>query len=310
MTFAHPWVLSLLCIPIFICMWEMTRSGHQVALPFDHVEPKHKSWLNRTILTFNLLPALLLAVIICLLAGPLVAGKPQQQRMMTNIEICLDVSGSMTAGFGSGTSGNGGRRADAAMYAVQQFTQARKGDAFGLTIFGTEYMKFVPLTKDLKVIETVTPFADPGKLPYHFGGTSIGKALKYCHSKVSKEEEGDRMVILISDGQSGDIRGEQGENIARMYAAENIILYAIHIGNGAPPSDLFVLCEPTGGEVFGVDDPQGLERVFQRIDQMQPAKLKPSAVQKVDSYYWFAIIGLACSGLYLFSLLGWRYTPW
>lgn len=309
MTFAHPWVLIFLCIPLLLGYWELTRRGHQVAVPFDHVQPRHHRFMNGVLLLMNLFPALLLAVVICIIAGPLVSGKPRQERMMTNIEFCLDVSGSMNASFGRGEAGM--RRADAAIQAIQTFTQGRKGDAFGLTIFGTEFLKFVPLTKDLRVIETITPYTDPRKLPGHFfGGTAIGAALKYSFKNVTDRESGDRMVILVSDGQSSDIRGEQGLEIAQMYAAENVVLYAIHIGSGAPPPDLFVMAEPTGGQVFAVDDPDGLNQVFDHIDRMQPAKLKPSAVQKVDSYYWFAIVGLSLAGIYTMSLYGLRYTPW
>ena len=60
--------------------------------------------------------------------------------MLTNLEFCLDVSGSMMAQYGSGT------RSDKALEAIVDFTSYRKGDAFGLTAFGTEVLHWVPVT--------------------------------------------------------------------------------------------------------------------------------------------------------------------
>ena len=78
----------------------------------------------------RLLPILLLAIAILLLAGPRRFEQPRSEREMTNILFCLDVSGSMTAPFGAGS------RYDAAMTSLNDFISFRKGDAFGLTVFG------------------------------------------------------------------------------------------------------------------------------------------------------------------------------
>jgi hypothetical protein len=85
-------------------------------------------------------------VSILILAGPQRLAKPEDERVLTNIEVVLDVSGSMMAPFGDGT------RADKAFEAIVGFTSFRKGDAFGLTIFGTEVVHWVPLTKDLTAL--------------------------------------------------------------------------------------------------------------------------------------------------------------
>jgi hypothetical protein len=79
---------------------------------------------------------------------------------MTNIQICMDVSGSMT-----------GPRYRMASEAVTDFTKAREGDAFGLTIFGSHQVRWIPLTKDLNAIRNAMPFANPEHQPSHMGGT-------------------------------------------------------------------------------------------------------------------------------------------
>ena len=58
--------------------------------------------------------------------------------------------------------------------AVVEFIDARDGDAFGLTLFGSYPIRWVPLTRDLEAIRNALPFADPQRQPMHMGGTRIG----------------------------------------------------------------------------------------------------------------------------------------
>jgi hypothetical protein len=36
MSFARPWLLLLLALPLLLTAWEWRRAGHQLVLPFDH----------------------------------------------------------------------------------------------------------------------------------------------------------------------------------------------------------------------------------------------------------------------------------
>jgi len=304
MSFSHPWILLLLVAPVLLCIWEATRRGPLIALPFDHGDQRKGKWLRLLLLPGNWLPALLLAVAILILSGPSRPEKPKQIRELTNIEFCLDVSGSMESQFGEGS------RYDAAMEAIKDFTGRRRGDAFGLTIFGNEVLRWVPLTKDLSAIQNATPFLRPEDLPGHFGGTEIGKALRYCHQKLMEPGEGDRLLILLSDGYSADLHGTTARDIGAELAGDNVVLYSIHIGDGSPPNELYQLTGPTGGEVFAVGNPEALQTVFQHIDSMRPARLKLKATRSVNAFGPFALAGLLILGLYGLAQFGWRYTPW
>ena len=50
-------------------------------------------------------------------------------------------------------------------------------------------------------------------MPPYMGGTRIGLALRSVYRILANRPEGDRMIILISDGMSGDLSG-QGDKIA------------------------------------------------------------------------------------------------
>ena len=304
MTFARPFVLLLLILPVLLIWWEWRRRGLPIVLPLDHSQARPKRWLERIVKVANLLPALLLAVGLGILAGPQRTATPKDERVLTNIEVVLDVSGSMMAPFGDGT------RSDAAMKAIVDFTSYRKGDAFGLTIFGTEYVHWTPLTKDLSAIRLAAPFLRPEKMPPHMGGTRIGHALQAVGKKLRTREEGDRMVVLISDGQSFDLNGGAAQRIGEELSADNIAVFYIHVAEGQPQEETFTLANLTGGQAFAADDPSALNEVFKRIDTMKPVKLKPSAPDQADWFWPFAVAGLGLTGLQVVGSLRFRFTPW
>src|SRR5262249_15211967 len=135
--FAYPLVLALLVLPLGLLAWVWMRPGRRVVLPFDHGAPRRGLAWHVLVNCAGSLPALLLAAVIVLLANPLQTSAPKEKRALTNIELCVDVSGSMTAPFGDGS------RYDAALKAIEQFLDARKGDALGLTFFGNNVLHWV-----------------------------------------------------------------------------------------------------------------------------------------------------------------------
>ena len=304
MSFARPFLLLLLALPLLLAVWEWRRIGHRIVLPFDDGQPRHGRFLGRLVKLLNLAAPGLLAVAIILIAGPQRMAQTADARVMTNLQFCLDVSGSMTASYGSGT------RSDAALEAIIEFTKYRKGDSFGLTAFGTEVLHWVPLTRDLSALRNSAPFLRPEKMPSYMGGTRIGNALRSVQKVLAARPEGDRMVILISDGQSYDLSGGVAEKIGAEFSADNIVMFYIHVADGAPQNETFTIASLTGGQAFAAGDPAALREVFRRIETMRPARVKPSAPEPADFFWPFACGGLGLLGMQMLSLLGVRYTPW
>jgi len=303
-SFAHPWVLLLLVVPVLLMGWEWGRRGHVLLLPFDHSMARSRPWLRSVIQCANLLSPMLLAVGILILSGPQRFAPPKDQRVLTNIQFVLDVSGSMVAPFG------GGARADKALDAIVEFTSYRPGDAFGLTIFGTEVVHWVPLTKDLTALRLAAPFLRPERMPPHMGGTRIAHALQSVQRILRSREEGDRMIVLISDGQSGDLHSGAAQRLGAELSANNIAVFYIHVAEGQPQEETFTVASLTGGRAFAADDPEALRAVFERIDAMKPTKLEPSAPARVDWFWPFAAAGLGLLALKVISAFGLRFTPW
>ncbi|MBS0196543.1 MAG: VWA domain-containing protein [Planctomycetes bacterium] len=299
MTFLHPWVLLLLAVPVLL-MWTVIGRGPGIVLPVDHQAHTSRRWLHRLLGIFDAIPLLLLAMAIVILAGPQMLKQPRSQRSLTNIQICMDVSGSMS-----------GPRYRMASQAIEDFTKAREGDAFGLTLFGSHQIRWIPLTKDLSTIRHAMPFANPDNQPVHMSGTAIGAALRYARDNMEAEAlEGDRLIILVSDGDSSDLGNGENYKVGEELKAAGITLYHIHVAEDEIPTEVVDMARETGGEALAAHDVQNLKQVFTHIDRMKPAKYKSSGTVPLDHFKPFAIAALCLAGLHALGLLGMRYTPW
>lgn len=313
MIFSRPALLPLLCLPILFGCWQWWRGGRPVVLPFDFGELPRGRWLDVLVRMMGLLPAGILAVAILLWAGPLIEGPPTYPAQVANIQIALDTSSSMKEQLGDKVKKDGKpySRYDAAMEAITEFTTYRKGDAFGFTIFTSGVMHWVPLTTDLSAIRLATPFVAPGTFPRDlWDGTKVGNALKECAKLLEERNAGDRMLILLTDGESPDLLNGQAELIARELKKKNIVVYIISVRNGPPPEELRAVPQITGGEVFESGDLPALRTVFQRIDSLQRAKLAAAQTTWLEFFSPFALVGLALLVLQQSAAFGLRFTPW
>ena len=252
MSFHHPQYLWLLALPVMWGFWQWVRRGHPVALPFDHGGQKEGRALRFLTNLAGTLPALLLAIAVLMLAGPRKPAPPQDERVLNNIILCLDVSGSMSARFGSE-----GTRFEAAVKAAREFCSFRKGDAFGLTVFGSEYIHWVPPTKELSAIISATEYVRPDNMPPWMGGTLIANALgtppadmiKHIHdsgrkvaalcgspAQARKHAEADVDIIIAQGGEGGGHCGEVGSIVLWPQVVKEVaprpVLAAGGIGSG------------------------------------------------------------------------------
>jgi Ca-activated chloride channel family protein len=303
-SFAYPLVLIGLVIPLVLLLRVWSRPTRGVALPFDHGVARSRTGLRVLLALAESVPPLLLAVALLILAGPLELAIPKSRRKLTNIQFCVDISGSMTAEFEDGS------RYDGSMAAINEFLDYRDGDAFGLTFFGTNVLHWVPLTNDVSAFRCAPPFMRPENVPPWYGGTMIGKALLACREVLVSREDGDRMIILVSDGESFDLAGSAAEDIARRLRDDRIVVYAVHIAEGEVPGPIVDITEWTGGESFQPGDQKALDAVFARIDEMQQTELVKSTPEQIDGFAPFVLLATGLLALHLLLQFALRYTPW
>jgi len=304
MTFSYWYVLFLLIIPLMLLAWVWLRWERRLVLPFDHSRGGFGVISFILISLAESLPALLLAVVIVILAGPQRLTEPKTKRSLTNIELCVDVSGSMTTPFGDGS------RYDTSIKAIDDFLDYRKGDAFGLTFFGNSYLHWVPLTTDVSAVRCAPPFMRPEMAPPWMNGTEIAKALLACKKVLLERQEGDRMIVMITDGDSYDFGGGNDLVVAKEMKDANIVVYSVHVSDQPVPGEIVNVTQLTGGEVFAPNDAAELAAVFKRIDKMVQTKMEKTLPESVDFFWPFCVAAVSLLGLMSLAMFGLRYTPW
>jgi Ca-activated chloride channel family protein len=310
--FSHPELLWLLYNPVCLAFWEWVRKGHAIVLPMDHQSHKSSISLGLLIHTANMLPTMLMATAILLLARPMTHTPPEVVRKATNIQIVLDLSGSMDYSFGpQNVSGDKPfLRIDAAMNAIEKFVDYRKGDSFGLTVYGKPFIHWVPLTQDTSAIKHARPF-----MTGFLESTRTFTALAGATDKLIERAEGERMIILITDGESNSEPDpeRQVEELLTRFADESVICYGIFISEKEVPELERMLCEQSGGGLFNIEDemkPDSLDDLFARIDKMTKVNLKLKEPIATDNFKPFILPTLIVLALHVLALFGLRYTPW
>jgi Ca-activated chloride channel family protein len=321
MIFQHPQLLSLLALPVILAFWEWVRRGQPIALPFDHGRQGRGLILRFLVLTANCLPAALLAVAILFLAHPMTYTPPEVERKLTNAQFLLDTSGSMAEPHGSQAAGRN-RRFDSAMAAIEKFVNYRKGDAFGLTIFSRTFINWVPLTLDTQSIVLSKPFIQPdnprldppgmrhGLPDAQWGITNVGKALHGATELLAQRPTGDRMIILLTDGESYDILPPLDAAIIAHLRAENVTVFTVMMTDDTISPALVGITRATGGEVFNAVTPEALTSVFKTIDEMKKVVVLQKQPHVIDFYDPFFIPALSALGVSVLALFGLRFTPW
>jgi len=260
----------------------------------------------------NSLPAVLLALAILVLARPLAYAPPKTQRELTNIQIVLDSSTSMVFNtYGPQTGDKPYVRFHGAMDALEKFLTTRQGDAFGLTIFSRHFLHWVPLTQDTAAIRMARKIIWPEMFPDEiWGHTFIAKALDGAIAPLSKHPEGDRMIILITDGEGEDIGGGREREVIAKLKRHNIVVFAIALNDEGFTPGLESIATETGGQAFKALTPQSLKVVFDRIDQMKKVEIRETRPETIDYFEPFLLPALVLLGIQMLVLFGLRFTPW
>lgn len=328
MSFQEPWILFFLIIPVLLAVWEWFRDSQAIPMPFDGVRVRSRDrFMGCLVRSAHLIPLLLLSVAIIVLSGPRRLGPPESDRMMTNILFALDLSGSMGTAFGSQTrlAGDGvtiagvntirfdeGKytRYHAALESMNEFAKIRKGDAFGLTFFGTEFIHWLPVTRDISALQYSASLLHPNSMPRWFAGTRIANALHGCVDRMKMQPSGDKLLIVITDGESQDFMNNADIIAANALRDAGIITYFISINPDVLSESMRTIAAMTGGEALTCGDKKGLERIFRHIDHMEKAKMVTRHPEMVDYNAPFAVAGGILLALSVLSLFGMRFTPW
>jgi Ca-activated chloride channel family protein len=267
MSFAHPGYIAIatLCALAFALLYralERRRSQQTIAytnLPFLLAAAAPRKWPRRLLLGVWVAAV---ALLVLALSGPRV--RAMVPSLGGSVVLCVDTSGSMTAGDVAPT------RAQAALAAMKAFIdRAPAHTAIGIISFATDAQVLAQPTRDRDQIQNALD-----AIPAPNGATAIGDALALARRILPAT--GARAVVLITDGENN--AGADPMGAARALGAAHIPLYTIGIGTnsgalipgtlqtaGIDEDALRAYAAATGGAYSRADDAVQLREALARL---------------------------------------------
>jgi Ca-activated chloride channel homolog len=280
---AWPWMALLLPLPWILIRLRRTAEprGSALYLPFAaSVEAAATTTAQPPYVPTLLTAAWTLLILAAMrpqwLGQPLPA--PTRGR---EIMLAIDCSGSMATQDMGGAS-----RLEIAQIVAGRFIDQRRGDQIGLILFGTRPYLQAPLTAD---IATVHQFLDQAVVGVAGPETAIGDAIGLAIKELRQRERtrgapvSQSVLILLTDG-GNDAGVVPPLEAARFAAQTRLRIFTIGVGAAARQTlfglssgntDLNVellqqIVSITGGEYFRATNPQALQAVYRRINQLEP----------------------------------------
>ncbi len=136
-----------------------------------------------------------------------------------DIVIAVDVSQSMLAQDILPS------RLEKAKLELQDLVERAKGDRIGVVAFAGEAFVQVPLTVDRSAVKLFLKALSPALIPTP--GTNLGEALRASLSLFEDDAGGNKVVVLLTDGED---QGSDPSKAARDAAKKGARIYAIGIG--------------------------------------------------------------------------------
>lgn len=309
--FAWPWLFAALPLPLLIRYFMTAVSVNQAALnvPFidDFAEPNRQPTSPR--LTTRLwlwLGVLAWLALVVAAARPQWLGTPIELPVEgRDIMLAVDLSGSMEEPDFL-LQGTRVTRLTATVAVASKFIQQRVGDRVGLILFGSNAYLQAPLTFDR---QTVTTLLREAMTRIAGEKTAIGDAIGLAVKRL-KNKEGDRILILLSDGENtaGEINPLKAAEIA---ALDGLKIYTIGIGPDAHTAGNFFgmvrgarsavdertlteIAQTTDGRYFHASNTQELAEVYNIIDQLEPIQSDSRVYRPVESLFYWPLLAALC----------------
>ncbi len=280
-----PWLLLALLVPAGA--WATHRTRRRILFPgLDEGLPIRR----RTFWSVfpQALRAAALVLVAIALAGPVRSVERVIRRSEgVTIQLAFDISSSMLA-----EDFRPDNRIAVARREVSRFIENRSEDRIGLIAFAGEALTVIPGTLDHDIVLHAIDNLNVGQLT---DGTAIGTAIATAVNRLREATEGSRVVVLLTDGDNN--RGEIDPlDAAAAAAALGIRVYTIGVGrDGVVPVPigrtrfgyqyanmevrvndelLAAIAERTGGVYFRATDPEALQRIYERIDQLEVSPIR------------------------------------
>lgn len=306
---AWPWALLALPVPLLMRAWPQRAATPGAALRVPWSSQRLDAIVAAPGAAGGVLPRLLLwlawACLCVALARPQQLGDaiapPVQARQMM---LAMDVSGSMS----EPDMKLGNRvveRLVAAKAVLADFLDRRAGDRIGLLVFGDRAYALTPITADLASVREQLGDSVVGLAGRE---TAIGDAIALAVKRLRDQPEGQRVLILLTDGVSnaGVLAPLRAAELA---ATEKVRVYTVAFGGDGlsrlfgfamgqteDPVDeatLEKIATLTGGRFFRAKDTDQLAGIYAELDRLEPVRVEgPSLRPREERYHQALLLAL------------------
>jgi Ca-activated chloride channel homolog len=302
------WPYAALCLLLLIpLMWWEKKRGCSTTLSTPMTLNVRKIMILKTKYTWSKMinwpMTIFWMLLVIALMRPQYVGKPIEiTRDGRNIMLVLDISESMEA-QDMRLAGAITNRLVAAKNVMTDFIDKRHGDRIGLVVFGSESFLHAPLSFDLV---TIKRFLDDAQIGFAGPKTAIGDAIGLSVKKLIEQTQGEKVMILLTDGQNnmGALEPMQAANIAKKH---DVKIYIVGLGSSRMVVDGFFgptainpslaldeaepelkkIASLTEGKYFRARDHATLANIYREVDKLEPVKADPVIlIPRKDLFYW------------------------
>ena len=339
MTFAYPYLLYLLLlVPIVFGLWYWARIARRAKLRrygqlkhLQHLMPEASKYMPAVKITLELLA---LASLIVAVARPR-AGEKEEVESTSGIEVMIafDVSRSMLAS--STDDPNGVSRLQRAKYILNRLIDKLDHDKVGLIVFAGEAYTQLPITTDFLSARMYLDEISTDMVPTQ--GTAIGTAINMCIHSFSPDEDINKAIIVITDGENHE--GDALE-MAKYAKGLGIEVDVIGVGSlkGAPipldssrgevlkdnsgaPVTTYLnegmakeIASAGGGVYISGSGSKAVDQLVESLDQIKKSDLQhvtyKASAEQFPVFVWMAVILLVVDAFVMPRKIGWlkRFT--
>lgn len=301
-------LIYLAVIPVLaLLFWLAQRARKRALSRFGHLDvlqqlmPQYSQYKHTVKFVLLLLA---IAFLVVAWANPQLGAKREKvERKSVSVVIALDVSRSMNAEDIAPSRLE--RAKQFAMSAVQKLRTER----LGLIIFaGNAYLQ-TPLTDDYAAVGIFLKSANTNMVSNQ--GTALSSAIELVQESFQAEDEANKAILIISDGETHD---EAAEQQARDAYSEGILTFTVGVGTqeGAPVPTSFRgqqnylyddtgnlvlsklnedmmrdLAKAGGGAYYNLNSGEEaiLEDLRSKIDRMEKQTYEQRVFEEYESYY-------------------------
>ena len=243
------------------------------------------------------------AALVVALAGPHQERAPLLSPSGRDVAIALDLSASMgETDMGAAESGAGAlARIDLIRGALGDFMRGRAGDRVSLIGFGTEAYLIAPLTFD---VGAAADMLDEVKIGLPGRRTDLGQAIGLTVQMMRAEPEGERLLILISDGET-NVGALAAKDAARLAAEAGLKIIVIGFArelDAGGEEQMRAIADATEGRFFTAGDPALLEAIYREIELIAPVAAPDPENAPIDNWRWPPLLIAFIAAL----TIGWR----